>query len=59
MHTMYEDAVCDTNNIKGEGWSCIGAEILYIIEARLLFKLVCFKVEISVVTPRVATKKNN
>ena len=39
-HTVYKDVVCDNYNIKREQ-SCVIAEILYTVEAKLVFRLDC------------------
>lgn len=41
---MYKDVICDLNNIKEEGWRCIGLEYLYGTEIKLvLFNLDSYK----------------
>lgn len=39
---MYKDVLCDNYNIK-RGQSCVKAEIFYTIEAKLVFKLDCYR----------------
>ena len=33
---MHIDVICDNSNINGKGQSCIGAEILYTIEDKVV-----------------------
>lgn len=39
-YTVYKDVICDNYNIKREQ-SCVIAEILYTVEAKLVFRLDC------------------
>lgn len=54
-HTMYKDVLCDNYNIKG-GQSCVKAEIFYTIEAKLVFKLDCYRFKMLMLIP--INKKN-
>lgn len=36
-HIMNKDVIFDNNNVKGEGWSCVGTDFFYYtIEGKLL-----------------------
>ena len=55
---MYKDVICDSNNIKREGWWCTGAERLYTNGTTLILPKAYFhKFRMLIVIPKVTPKK--
>lgn len=55
---MYKVVICDISNLSGRERSCIGVEVLYAIEVKLVqFKLYCYNFRMLYVIAMITTKK--